>query len=74
MLTAEFSLYLTKPRDFNFRRKITVTEVLKSKDVDENQKQPTSRRSFIKLSSAAVLTAFAFGALKPESLMANDAF
>ncbi len=36
--------------------------------------QASSRRSFIKLSSAAVLTAFAFGALNPETLLAKDAF
>ena len=55
-----------------------MTEVLKSgngeSSLDENQHQATSRRSFIKLSSAAVLTAFAFGALKPETLKASDAF
>ena len=34
----------------------------------------SSRRSFIKLSSAAVLTAFAFGALNPETLSAKMAF
>ncbi|MGI8554844.1 MAG: ferritin-like domain-containing protein [Pyrinomonadaceae bacterium] len=34
----------------------------------------TSRRSFIKFSSATALTAFAFGALNPESLSAKTAF
>ncbi len=34
----------------------------------------TSRRSFIKWSSAAALTAFAFGALSPEKLSAKTAF
>ena len=34
----------------------------------------SSRRSFVKLSSAAVLTAFAFGALNPEILSAKTAF
>ena len=41
--------------------------------VDENSSLQ-SRRSFIKLSSAAALTAFAFGALNPGSLRANDAY
>lgn len=36
--------------------------------------ESNSRRSFIKLSSAAVLTAFAFGALDAKSLRAEDAF
>ncbi|MGI9034931.1 MAG: ferritin-like domain-containing protein [Pyrinomonadaceae bacterium] len=34
----------------------------------------TSRRSFLKYSSAAALAAFAFGALNPESLSAKTAF
>lgn len=34
----------------------------------------SSRRQFIKFSSAAVLTAFAFGALNPEILSAKNAF
>ena len=55
-----------------------MTKVLQSKDektnVDESLSQTSSRRSFIKLSSAAVLTAFAFGALKPETLSAKDAY
>lgn len=34
----------------------------------------SSRRSFIKYSSAAVLAAFAFGAISPESLSAKTAF
>ncbi|MGI8410563.1 MAG: ferritin-like domain-containing protein [Pyrinomonadaceae bacterium] len=36
--------------------------------------QMTSRRRFLKWSSAAALTAFAFGAIRPEILGANDAF
>ncbi len=55
-----------------------MTKVLQSKgektNVDESPSRTSSRRSFIKLSSAAVLTAFAFGALKPETLRAKDAY
>ncbi len=40
----------------------------------EEETRLSSRRSFIKLSSAAVLTAFAFGALNPETLSAKTAF
>lgn len=40
----------------------------------ETETNLSSRRSFIKLSSAAVLTAFAFGALNPETLSAKTAF
>jgi len=40
----------------------------------EEETKLSSRRSFIKLSSAAVLTAFAFGALNPETLSAKTAF
>ena len=36
--------------------------------------QTTSRRKFLKWSSAAALTAFAFGALNPETLRAKTAF
>ncbi len=43
-------------------------------DVEENTEKLSSRRSFIKLSSAAALTAFAFGALNPEKLSAKTAF
>lgn len=50
-----------------------MTKILKSKD-EENQIQSTSRRDFLKWSSAAALTAFAFGALKAESLSAETAF
>ena len=39
-----------------------------------NETNSSSRRSFIKLSSAAVLTALAFGALNPETLSAKTAF
>ncbi|MGI8640879.1 MAG: ferritin-like domain-containing protein [Pyrinomonadaceae bacterium] len=41
---------------------------------NENTAGSTSRRSFLKWSSAAALTAFAFGALNPESLSAKTAF
>ena len=48
-------------------------EVLQTiENLETNQLK--SRRSFIKLSSAAVLTAFAFGAINAESLRAEDAF
>lgn len=40
----------------------------------QTESNTSSRRSFIKLSSAAVLTAFAFGALNPETLSAKTAF
>ncbi|MGI8468393.1 MAG: ferritin-like domain-containing protein [Pyrinomonadaceae bacterium] len=52
----------------------------KNFDSDEKNKleiiveKATSRRSFLKWSSAAALTAFAFGALNPESLSARTAF
>ncbi len=51
-------------------------EVLKTTDETENLETTklSSRRSFIKLSSAAALTAFAFGALNPASLQAKDVF
>ncbi|MCY7377411.1 MAG: ferritin-like domain-containing protein [Pyrinomonadaceae bacterium] len=51
-------------------------EVLQTTDNQENLEtnQLKSRRSFIKLSSAAVLTAFAFGTINAESLRAEDAF
>ena len=55
-----------------------MTEILKSKgeetSLDKNSNKNTSRRSFIRLSSAAVLTAFAFGAINPESLSAKTAY
>lgn len=41
---------------------------------DANESQTPSRRDFLKWSSAAALTAFAFGALSPESLTAKTAF
>lgn len=53
-------------KDFESDLEINKTET--------NTANPTSRRSFIKLSSAAVLTAFAFGALNPETLSAKAAF
>jgi len=40
----------------------------------ENSIPANSRRSFLKWSSAAALTAFAFGALNPETLSAKAAF
>lgn len=43
-------------------------------DSDASAERQPSRRSFLKISSAAALTAFAFGALKPESLNAADAY
>ena len=44
-------------------------------EAEENQIPAAgSRRNFIKLSSAAALTAFAFGALNPSSLSAKAAF
>ncbi|CAN5226779.1 hypothetical protein BH20ACI1_BH20ACI1_29460 [soil metagenome] len=53
-----------------------MTKILKlnneKPEVEENQ--GTSRRNFLKWSSAAALTAFAFGALNPESLSAKTAF
>lgn len=39
-----------------------------------NAENLTSRRTFLKYSSAAALTAFAFGALNPETLSAKTAF
>lgn len=55
-----------------------MTQVLKSKDEEtklgKSQSRTTSRRSFIKWSSAAALAAFAYGALNPETLSAKHAF
>ncbi len=48
-------------------------ETINDEETPETNKS-SSRRSFIKLSSAAVLTAFAFGAINAESLKAKDAF
>lgn len=48
-------------------------ETINDEETPETNKS-SSRRSFIKLSSAAVLTAFAFGAINAESLTAKDAF
>ncbi|MGI8787879.1 MAG: ferritin-like domain-containing protein [Pyrinomonadaceae bacterium] len=55
-----------------------MTKILKSGDEENalelNIEKLTSRRNFLKFSSAAALTAFAFGALNPESLSAKSAF
>ncbi len=55
-----------------------MTKILKLHDenaeVEEGQNLATSRRDFLKWSSAAALTAFAFGALNPASLSAKTAF
>ncbi len=55
-----------------------MTKILKPEDegirLEENAGQQTSRRSFLKWSSTAALAAFAFGALNPSSLKAEDAF
>ena len=55
-----------------------MTDILKQNDeinaLDEVQSRISSRRRFLKISSVAALTAFAFGALQPESLNARDAF
>lgn len=53
-------------RDSEFKLKTSKTET--------KAESLTSRRAFLKWSSAAALTAFAFGALNPESLSANTAF
>ena len=54
-----------------------MTKILRSNDEDnfeiDSEKLP-SRRTFLKYSSAAALTAFAFGALNPETLSAKTAF
>ncbi len=42
--------------------------------LESNIEKLTSRRKFIKYSSAAALTAFAFGALDPQTLSAKTAF
>ena len=46
----------------------------KENDSETIAESLSSRRSFLKYSSAAALTAFAFGALSPESLTAKTAF
>ncbi len=55
-----------------------MTKILKSNDeennLETNIEKLSSRRTFLKFSSAAALTAFAFGALSPESLSAKTAF
>ncbi len=43
-------------------------------DFNESETGISTRRDFLKWSSAAALTAFAFGALSPESLSAKTAF
>lgn len=43
-------------------------------NADINKSRKSSRREFLKWSSAGVLTAFAFGALNAESLRAENAF
>ena len=43
-------------------------------DFNENKSRLSTRRNFLKWSSAAALTAFAVGALNPESLSARTAF
>ncbi len=55
-----------------------MTKIFKSDD-EENNLEATaerlaSRRTFLKFSSAAALTAFAFGSLSPENLSAKMAF
>lgn len=42
--------------------------------VETNEGEQNSRRTFLKYSSFAALTAFALGALNPETLSAKDAF
>ena len=55
-----------------------MTKIFKSDDEAINLEAAaegfTSRRKFLKFSSAAALTAFAFGALNPQSLSARTAF
>jgi rubrerythrin len=53
-----------------------MTKLLNSEndELEREARESNSRRSFLKWSSAAALTAFAFGAIKPESLNARDAF
>lgn len=49
-------------------------DLLEKEISGETAKQPPTRRNFLKYSSFAALTAFAFGALNPSSLRAEDAF
>ncbi len=54
-----------------------MTKIIKSNNEDNleiNSDKLSSRRTFLKYSSAAALTAFAFGVLNPESLSAKTAF
>lgn len=46
----------------------------KENNPDNEQSRKTTRRDFLKWSSAGVLTAFAFGALSSETLRAENAF
>lgn len=45
-----------------------------SEEENKTIKKQSSRREFLRYSSVAALTAFAFGALNPEKLSARDAF
>jgi hypothetical protein len=48
---------------------------LLSKEISgDTENQSPTRRKFLKYSSFAALTAFAFGALNPSALRAEDAF
>ena len=49
-------------------------DLLEKELAGETENQPPTRRSFLKYSSFAALTAFAFGALNPSFLRAEDAF
>ena len=55
-----------------------MTKIIKLEDregnVDKAENRLSSRRDFLKWSSAAALAAFAFGALNPETLSAKTAF
>ena len=55
-----------------------MTKVFESDDekanLNESEDRLSTRRDFLKWSSAAALTAFAFGALNPETLSAKNAF
>lgn len=55
-----------------------MTKIFTSDDeannLEGNSEKLTSRRKFLKFSSAAALTAFAFGALNPETLSAKTVF
>lgn len=54
-----------------------MTDIVKTNNTpvsEDDTFRVQSRRTFLKWSSAAALTAFAFGALNPEKLSASDAF